>query len=215
MEVSRLSARSATGGSFGLRRILDIVGAVVLLVLASPLLLAGILIVWITEGRPIFFGHVRVGRGGGTFRCWKLRTMTEDAEAALDRDPELAQRYRDNGFKLPNGEDPRITVWGRWLRRTYVDEIPQLFNVLVGCMTLVGPRPVVPQELGLFGPGRHRLLEQKPGVFGAWNCLGRARPPYPERAEIELEYLRNRSGLRDVQILFRSVWAVLQGQGDT
>lgn len=215
MEVSRFTADRIGRRSLGMRRMLDLVGALVLLLLASPLLVLGIMIVWITEGRPIFFGHVRVGRGGRTFRCWKLRTMTVDAEEALDRDPELARRHRENGFKLPNGEDPRITPGGRWLRRTYIDEIPQLFNVLVGCMTLVGPRPVVPQELDLFGPGRTLLLQEKPGVFGAWNSLGRKRPPYPERAEIELEYLRTRTGWRDLLILLRSVRAVLQGQGET
>jgi lipopolysaccharide/colanic/teichoic acid biosynthesis glycosyltransferase len=107
-----------------------------------------------------------------------------------------------------------VTAWGRWLRRTYVDEIPQLFNVLVGCMSLVGPRPVVPDELDLFGSERSLLLDHKPGVFGAWNSLGRARPPYPERAQIELDYVRRRTGLGDLRILLRSVWAVLQGQGD-
>lgn len=215
MEVSRLAARRVARRGLGLRRVVDVVLASVLLVLAAPLLLLGMAIVGVTEGRPIFFGHVRVGRGGRTFRCWKLRTMTVDAEAALDRDPELAERHRENGFKLPNGDDPRITVWGRWLRRTYVDEIPQLFNVLVGCMTLIGPRPVVPQELELFGPGRSILLAEKPGVFGPWNSLGRSRPPYPERAEIEIEYLRTRTGASDLRILVRSIWAVLQGQGDT
>jgi lipopolysaccharide/colanic/teichoic acid biosynthesis glycosyltransferase len=206
-------ARDA-GRPLPLRRACDLLGGGVLLALASPLLLAGIALVWVAGGRPIFFGHARVGRGGRPFRCWKLRTMQVDAEAALDRDPGLAERHRTNGFKLPNGDDPRVTAWGRWLRRTYIDEIPQLFNVLGGSMSLVGPRPIVPEELELFGPGRALLLEDKPGVFGAWNSLGRARPPYPERARIELEYLRRRTGASDLRILLRSVWAVLQGQGD-
>jgi exopolysaccharide production protein ExoY len=197
-----------------MRRVVDVVTSLVLIVLTAPVMISAMALLAVTAGRPVLFGHRRVGRGGRTFRCWKLRTMRVGAEAELERDPELGRRHRTNGFKLPNGDDPRVTAWGRWLRRTYVDEIPQLFNVLVGCMSLVGPRPVVPDELDLFGSERSLLLDHKPGVFGAWNSLGRARPPYPERAQIELDYVRRRTGLGDLRILLRSVWAVLQGQGD-
>jgi lipopolysaccharide/colanic/teichoic acid biosynthesis glycosyltransferase len=198
----------------GLHRLVDIVGAGVLIVASAPLLLIGIVLVAVTKGRPIFFGHERVGLGGKPFRCWKLRTMKVDAERALDRDPALMERYKANGFKLPNGSDPRITPVGRLLRRTYVDEIPQLVNVLTGDMSLVGPRPVVPAELELFEDHARALLEVKPGVFGAWNSLGRSRPPYPERARLEVDYVRDRSWSRDVRILGKSVLAVLQGQGE-
>jgi lipopolysaccharide/colanic/teichoic acid biosynthesis glycosyltransferase len=197
-----------------LQRLVDVVGAALLIVLSAPLLLLGIGLVALTKGRPIFFGHERVGLGGKPFRCWKLRTMKVDAERALDRDPALMERYKANGFKLPNGSDPRITPVGRLLRRTYVDEIPQLVNVLAGDMSLVGPRPVVPAELELFEDHARVLLEVKPGVFGAWNSLGRSRPPYPERARLEVEYVRDRSWTRDVRILGKSVLAVLQGQGE-
>jgi lipopolysaccharide/colanic/teichoic acid biosynthesis glycosyltransferase len=196
------------------QRLVDFVGAAALLVISLPLLLVGVVLVAVSNGRPIFFGHERVGMGGKPFRCWKLRTMKVDAEKALDRDPALMERYKANGFKLPNGSDPRISPVGRLLRRTYVDEIPQLVNVLAGDMSLVGPRPVVPAELDLFEDGGCVLLEVKPGVFGAWNSLGRARPPYPERARLEVEYVRDRSWARDVRILGRSVLAVLQGQGE-
>ena len=197
-----------------IERIVDIAGAGLMLLVASPLLVVGMLVVWFLGGRPIFFGHRRLGRGGRTFRCWKLRTMSTDAEAVLDRDPGLRERHRTNGFKLPTGSDPRVTAWGRWLRRSYVDEIPQLFNVLVGDMSLVGPRPIVPNELALFDGGANELLDVKPGVFGAWNSLGRRRPPYPERARLELEYVRHRRWRDDVVILCHSILAVLQGQGD-
>jgi len=192
----------------------DVVGALTLLILSLPLLLLGVVLVALTKGRPIFFGHERVGMGGTTFRCWKLRTMKVDAEKALDRDPALMQRYKANGFKLPNGSDPRISPVGRLLRRTYIDEIPQLVNVLRGDMSLVGPRPVVPAELALFADGAKLLLQVKPGVFGAWNSLGRSRPPYPERALLEMEYVRGRSWVSDARILGKSVLAVLQGQGE-
>ena len=205
---------SAPPSSGRLSRLVDVAGALVLIVLSAPLLLIGIVAVAATKGRPIFFGHERVGLGGKPFRCWKLRTMKVDAERALDRDPALMERYKANGFKLPNGSDPRITPVGRLLRRTYIDEIPQLVNVLAGDMSLVGPRPVVPAELDLFEDHARMLLEVKPGVFGAWNSLGRARPPYPERARLEIEYVRARSWTRDMRILGRSVLAVLQGQGE-
>jgi exopolysaccharide production protein ExoY len=95
-----------------------------------------------------------------------------------------------------------------------VDEIPQLLNVLQGDMSLVGPRPVVPSELELFEDGARDLLALKPGIFGAWNSLGRDRPPYPERARLELDYVRERTWRGDLRILGRSIWAVLQGQGE-
>jgi len=212
MQVTCSADAESTGGDVG-RRLLDIGGAVLLIVLSAPLLLAGMSLVWLSLGRPIFFGHRRLGRGGQLFRCWKLRTMSVGAEQALDRDPTLRSLHRSNGFKLPSSEDPRVAGWGRLLRRTYVDEIPQLFNVLAGRMSLVGPRPIVPEELELFGADRHALLDVKPGVFGAWNSLGRARPPYPKRAEMELDYVRRRTWRRDLEILTHSVWAVLQGEG--
>lgn len=196
------------------RRAADVLAALLLLLLLSPLLLLGVAIVAAAGGRPVFFGHQRVGRGGRPFKCWKLRTMSVDAELWLDRDPGLRERHEASGFKLPTGSDPRVTRWGRWLRKSYVDEIPQLFNVLAGSMSLVGPRPIVPSELALFGEDAPSLLSVKPGIFGAWNSLGRKRPPYPDRAALEVEYVRHRSLASDLRILTRSVVAVLQGQGD-
>jgi len=155
---------SVRGGAA--RRALDVVAAGVLLVAVSPLLLLGMATVAAAGGRPVFFGHRRLGLGGRPFRCWKLRTMTVDAERQLDLDPDLRNRHEANGYKLPNGSDPRVTRWGRWLRRTYLDEIPQLLNVLVGDMSMVGPRPIVPAELELFGAEGGGLLQVKPGIFG-------------------------------------------------
>jgi exopolysaccharide production protein ExoY len=195
-----------------LQRIVDVVAASVMLVVISPVLLLGMLAVWIGSGRPIFFGHERVGRYGTTFRCWKLRTMAVDAERRLDREPELHAGYVRNGYKLPGNGDPRITRVGHILRRTYFDELPQLFNVIQGTMSLVGPRPVVHDELRQFGEHCDELLQARPGLFGAWTSRGRRRPPYPERALLELEYVRRRSLLRDFGILLRCVPVVLRGQ---
>ena len=194
------------------QRAVDIIAATLLLVLTAPVLVLGMLAVWIGSGRPVFFGHARVGRYGKTFHCWKLRTMEVDAERRLEREPMLRDRYVRNGFKLPGNGDPRITGVGHVLRRTYIDELPQLFNVLQGSMSLVGPRPVVHDELHQFGRHRDELLRARPGVFGAWASRGRRRPPYPERARLELEYVRSRSVLRDLGILLRCVPVVLRGQ---
>jgi lipopolysaccharide/colanic/teichoic acid biosynthesis glycosyltransferase len=197
-----------------LRRIADIIGASVLLLVLSPVLVLGSMTVLIGSGRPVFFGHRRIGRQGRSFRCWKLRTMTVDAEGHLEREPALHHRYVTNGFKLPNGSDPRVTNVGRVLRRTYVDEIPQLFNVIAGCMSLVGPRPIIADELEHYGDDAADLLRSKPGIIGAWTVRGRERPDYPARALIELEYLRTRTARRDLAILLRSIPVVLRGQDD-
>lgn len=197
-----------------LKRAVDVVGAAVLLVIALPLLAIAALAVLLDSGRPVLFGHVRLGQGGRPFRCWKLRTMEVDAEARLEREPALRRRYVENGFKLPLDGDPRITRVGRWLRRSYLDELPQLFNVLAGTMSLVGPRPIVREELAWFGDGAAELLRVKPGIFGEWTSRGRRRPEYPERAKLELCYARNRTLRRDLRILVRSIPAVLSGQAD-
>jgi lipopolysaccharide/colanic/teichoic acid biosynthesis glycosyltransferase len=196
------------------RRGFDVVAALVVLVLTAPLMLAAMALVALTAGRPLVFGHRRVGKDGRAFRCWKLRTMTVDAEKQLDEQPELLRLHRANGFKLPAARDPRIIPVGRWLRKTHLDELPQMFNVLIGDMSLVGPRPVVEDELELFGDDVEVLLSTRPGVFGEWTSLGRARPPYPERARIEVEWGRSRGPLRDLRILLRSVAVVLRGQED-
>ena len=198
-----------------LKRALDLGGATILLILAAPLLAVAGLLVLVESGWPVFFGHWRVGQAGNRFRCWKLRTMAPDAQRILERDGRLRDAYLANGYKLPNGHDPRVTRIGFWLRRTYIDELPQLVNVLAGDMSLVGPRPVVEEELREYGPHQGELLSVKPGVVGAWACLGPRRPSYPERARLELQYVRGHCFLGDLAILFRSATVVLRGQPDS
>jgi lipopolysaccharide/colanic/teichoic acid biosynthesis glycosyltransferase len=138
--------------------------------------------------------------------------MRVDAEEVLALRPELRHLHRQNGFKLPASHDPRIVPGGRWLRKTHLDELPQLFNVLLGDMSLVGPRPIVAEELDLFGNDAELLLSVRPGIFGAWTSMGRRRPAYPERALVEIEWVRTRSAWKDGLILLRSVGVVLRGQ---
>jgi lipopolysaccharide/colanic/teichoic acid biosynthesis glycosyltransferase len=208
---ARHERRALTPPREPLRRMVDLLAASGLIILTAPLLLLGIALVAVS-GRPIFFGHERLGQAGVRFRCWKLRTMHPSAENLLDHEPELYEAYVRNGFKIPANEDPRITRIGRFLRRTYLDELPQLYNVLVGDMSLFGPRPIIDQELKQYRKRSQDFLRIKPGLFGEWTSLGRHRPPYPERARLELAYVQNRSVLRDLSILIRSIPAIIVGQ---
>lgn len=195
-----------------MKRLVDVLAALVLLIAAAPLLLAAGATVFIASGRPVLFGHRRIGLNGVPFRCWKLRTMQVDAEHVLSTVPRLHELYVANGYKLPHAADPRLTRVGRVLRRTYIDELPQLVNVLNGTMSLIGPRPIVEQELSNYGEHGAELLRVRPGIIGEWTSRGRERPPYPERADLELDYIREHSLRRDVRILLRSVPVVLLGQ---
>jgi lipopolysaccharide/colanic/teichoic acid biosynthesis glycosyltransferase len=149
------------------------------------------------DGGPIFFGHDRVTRNGRAFRCWKLRTM----RALPADDVALAGSYGTyaaNDFKLPTSH-PRITRVGRFLRGCYLDELPQLWNVVRGDMSLVGPRPVIAQEVRWWGPCAQELLSVRPGIFGAWQLT--THMAYPGRAYLELAYVRSRSLSLDLEIL--------------
>jgi lipopolysaccharide/colanic/teichoic acid biosynthesis glycosyltransferase len=140
--------------------------------------------------------------------------MHRDAEARLHTDPALHRRYLENGFKLPHSEDPRLIRGGRWLRSRYVDELPQLLNVLRGDMALIGWRPVVPSQMDLFGAHAATLMLRRPGLIGEWTSRGRARPPYPERVAVEVQLVLDPTIRRTARILVRSVGAVLAGQGE-
>lgn len=191
--------------ALGIKRGIDVIGAVVGLVVAAPVI-AG-LAVWIcldSPGAPVF-AHRRIGLGGRTFKCLKLRTMQLGAEDLLKADPELYEEYRRNHFKLPEDRDPRTTKLGRFLRKTSLDELPQLWNVLRGDMSLVGPRPVVLDELQVYEHAVDLLLSVRPGLTGAWAVSGRHGVGYPERCAIELSYIRNWRLAEDVRILAKTV----------
>ncbi len=161
----------------------------------------------------VLFRHERIGRNGRKFQCLKLRTMTSDAEAVLRADAEMYEEYRRNHYKIPDDQDPRVTMVGRFVRRTSLDELPQLWNVLVGDMSLVGPRPVVEEELEHYGTARDLLLSVRPGITGAWAVSGRHGVGYPERCEIELAYVRRWTLLSDVSALARTVGALVKPGG--
>jgi Undecaprenyl-phosphate galactose phosphotransferase WbaP len=206
--------RSGTAGSSAIaKRVLDIVGAVVLGLVFSPLM-AAIVLLMRREGGSVIFKHRRVGRGGQTFECLKFRTMVPNADqvlrSLLERDPELkAEWVRDH--KLRN--DPRITRLGRFLRRTSLDELPQLWNVLRGEMSLVGPRPVVREELLRYGRSVGIYLAAKPGITGLWQVTGRNDTDYRRRVVLDAYYVRNQTLLLDLYILVKTTGVVLGGTG--
>ena len=209
-EVTTPSLKARQGVA---KRLIDIVISLVGLLVMSPIIVA--LALWIrldSEGGA-FFTQDRMGRGGRLFRCLKFRTMKSDAEDLLRSQPDLYELYLTNDFKIPEGLDPRITKPGRFLRKTSLDELPQLWNVLTGDMSLVGPRPIVPEELVHYDGLSALFLSLKPGMTGNWAAGGRSSVAYPKRADMELEYIRKWSVVGDLEILLRTGRVVLRGRG--
>jgi exopolysaccharide production protein ExoY len=187
-----------------------VVASVAALIVMAPLLLAIGLAVRLESPGGAIFRQVRVGRGRRRFQILKFRTMRPDAEEVLRSDPALYDLYVHNNFKIPEALDPRVTRIGRVLRRTSLDELPQLWNVLRGDMSLVGPRPIVPREIDHYGHVAPVFLRARPGLTGEWVASGHESIGYPARAEVELDYVRQWSLRRDWEILGRTASAVLR-----
>jgi len=196
-----------------LKRALDIIGSVLFLIVSAPLLAVIALLVALDTPGPVLFVQCRLGRFGRPIRCLKFRSMYVDAEAQLFSDPVLYRRYVENNYKLPASTDARITRVGHFLRRTSLDELPQLWNVLKGDMSMVGPRPIVPDEIHHYNGEGPLLLSLKPGMTGAWQVSGRSSVSYPQRAAVELEYVEGWSLWRDLSILLRTLPAVIAARG--
>lgn len=210
----KLSGQAPSGfySRFG-KRAFDITFALLLL----PVLMPVIFLLWCIvrrDGGPGFFGHTRVGRNGKPFKCWKVRSMVVDAEARLqahlDTNPEAAAEWaRDH--KLTN--DPRINRLGHLLRTTSLDELPQIWNVLKGEMSFVGPRPIVTKELKKYGSSVSTYLVQKPGITGLWQVSGRNNISYDERVALDVAYLSCVSFFKDLGIIAMTASAVLSRTG--
>jgi len=197
-----------------LKRLVDVLGAALLLVLLSPVLGAVALAIKLTATGPVLFEQERLGQGARHFRLYKFRTMVVNAEEILKKDPGLYKRYVETNFKLPPGEDPRITRLGLFLRSASLDELPQLLNVLRGEMSLVGPRPIVPAEIEQYGDVAELFLSVKPGLTGNWQVNGRSEiRDYAHRATMDLEYIRDRSLAKDITILLKTIPAVVLRKG--
>lgn len=196
------------------KRLLDVLGSSVGLLILAPLMAAVAVAIRLESKGPALFKHWRMGRDFSRFACLKFRTMRADAEEILEQDPKLKALYRENNYKLPEELDPRVTRLGKLLRRTSLDELPQLWNVLVGQMSLVGPRPVVEDELEHYRGSERLFLSVRPGMTGAWAVNGRHHVGYPARAEMELRYVRTWSVRQDVRILAGTVSAVMDPGSD-
>lgn len=198
-----------------IKRALDVVGAIVLAVVFSPLILAIVIVALIRrEPGSIIYMHRRVGQEGHAFECLKFRTMVPNAgevlRELLERDPSIkAEWARDHKLR----RDPRVTRLGRFLRRSSLDELPQLWNVMRGEMSLVGPRPVVREELLRYGRNVRAYLSAKPGITGLWQVKGRNDTDYRRRVALDTYYVRNRSLLLDLYILLKTTRVVLEGGG--
>jgi len=187
------------------------VGALFGLLLVAPVLVVATILVKLTSRGPVLFRHTRVGRGGKTFSCLKFRTMVEDAEAILRRNPALQEKFRQH-FKLV--DDPRLTPVGKFLRKTSIDELPQLFNVLRGEMSLVGPRPIVREEVYKYDGYHEKLFSVKPGLTGLWQATARHRTvTYQDRVMLDMEYIDKRSLRLDLKLILLTIPAVISGSG--
>lgn len=193
------------------KRALDLI---LLLILAIPgvliILLVMLLVLIKSPGASPFFWHTRLGRGGKPIRILKFRTMVPNAEAILANDPALRQQFEDE-YKIK--DDPRQTGIGRFLRRTSLDELPQLWNILIGEMSFVGPRPIVPPELEKYGRYGDLLLAVSPGLTGLWQVSGRSDVSYAERIQLDMLYIARWSLLLDLKVLWLTIPAVLARRG--
>lgn len=196
-----------------IKRIFDLVVSLVAVIVLSPILLVIALAIRLEDRGPILYRAQRVGRGGKPITVYKFRSMRMNADRLEDMlTPEELEEYKKN-FKLEH--DPRITKVGAFLRRTSLDELPQLFNILSGTLSLVGPRPVLQEETELYGDKRNLLLSCKPGLTGLWQVSGRSNVTYENgrRQALELQYVSQRSLWLDIKILFWTVGAVVRMDG--
>ena len=192
------------------KRVVDIVGALAGLIAGAPVLLLAALAVKLDSSGPVFFRQVRLGRDGRPFTMLKLRSMTVDAPL---RQAELASGNHMDGPVFKIRSDPRATRVGRWLRKASLDELPQLWQVLCGDMSLVGPRPPVPEEVARYEPWQRERLAVKPGLTCTWQVSGRSDIPFDQWVQMDIDYVRHRSLALDLKLLLLTIPAVLTGRG--
>ncbi len=197
--------------SFAAKRVLDVLGAALALVLLSPLFLLVAVLVKATDGGPVFFVQRRVGRNGVLFDFYKFRSMVVDAPRL--RDQLLEQNIHGAGITFKLEHDHRVTWIGRVIRRLSIDELPQLWNVLKGNMSLVGPRPPMPEEVARYRPADRGRLAVLPGITCLWQVRGRAHLCFEKQVKLDLEYIRTRTLWLDLRLLLQTVPAVLSCRG--
>ena len=209
--VQKLHAQWLAYGDTVLKRTFDIVVSFTLLVLLSPFLALIGLAVWVEDGGSILYAQTRVGQFGRLFKMYKVRSMCPDADKRLKDLLRMNQQKEGITFKLK--DDPRMTKVGKWLRKYSFDELPQLYNVLIGDMSLVGPRPPVPREVAKYRPADRRRLAAKPGITCIWQISGRSEIDFSGQVGLDVGYIESQSFWKDLKILVLTVPAVLSGKG--
>ncbi|MCB1164214.1 MAG: sugar transferase [Candidatus Latescibacteria bacterium] len=192
------------------KRLMDILFSGVGILLFLPLMVPLAIIIKLESDGPIFFRQIRVGKGRRHFVCYKFRSMVADAESLKE---EISYLNEAEGPMFKIRDDPRITPLGRFLRRSSLDELPQLFNVLKGDMSIVGPRPQIPSEVELYEPWHYRRLEVQPGITCLWQVSGRSSIGFDEWMRLDMEYVKLRSLVFDVKLLLRTLPAIIARRG--
>jgi exopolysaccharide production protein ExoY len=194
--------------------IFDKLFAICALVMVFPLLVTITLILWVTSGHPIFFSHARLGKDGKPFNCLKFRTMEPDSDdqlkQVLENDP-IAREEWNTHHKL--ARDPRVSRFGRFLRQSSLDELPQFWNVLRGEMSIVGPRPITHWEAEEYAGHFRTYALVRPGITGVWQTSGRSKASFADRVEMDVEYIRNWSLSRDIAISWRTLSVIFKADG--
>ena len=193
------------------KRIFDLVISTIGLIVLSPIFLILAIIVKLDSKGPVFFAHTRYGKNGKKFKMYKFRTMYENAQDMInDFTPEQMKEWKEN-FKLQ--DDPRITKVGKFLRKTSLDELPQIVNIMKGDLSIIGPRPVIEEELKKYGENKEKFLSVTPGLTGYWQANGRSSTTYEQRMEMELYYIDHISPKLDFKIFFKTIESVIKKEG--
>lgn len=198
-----------------IKRASDIlVSGLALLILIPTFFLVMAIIYRFGENKgPMIYKQRRIGKNGKPFKIWKFRSMVVNAEEKLKANPRLYRQYVQNNYKLSPDEDPRVTKFGRFIRKTSIDELPQFINIFKGDMALVGPRPVVEPELKEYGDQVSKLLSMTPGAMGWWQASGRSNIEYPERCQVELYYIDHASFSFDLKIILLNIISIFKNTG--
>lgn len=194
-----------------IKRVFDMISSLLLFIVISPLLLIVAISIKIDSKGPVLFKHKRIGYHGKEIYLYKFRSMVVNAEDLIKSfTPDQQREWKEN-YKLEN--DPRVTRVGKFIRKTSIDELPQLLNIIGGSLSVVGPRPVIGEELDKYGNNKEKLLSVKPGLTGYWASHGRSNTSYDERMSMELYYVDNASISLDIRILFKTVISVFKKEG--
>lgn len=194
-----------------IKRVIDVILASVALILLSPLFAIIAIAIKIDSKGPVFFAHKRIGKNGKIIKLYKFRSMVINAEELIKSfTPEQMKEYKEN-YKLTN--DPRITKVGKFLRKTSLDELPQLINIINGDLSIIGPRPVIADELEKYGTNKDKFLSVTPGLTGYWAANGRSNTTYEQRMKMELYYIDNLSLKMDIKVFFKTILSVVKKEG--